>query len=102
MEAMSTERRQVSAGARCRWTTTAMALTLALATVLASSRAQAETLTIATLAPRKSAWGKVFNAWSKALTKKTGGQLKLSFYWNGAQGDDSTVVGKLRSGQIGR
>lgn len=61
---------------------------------------RAETLTIGTFAPQKSAWGKVFNAWSKAVSKKTNGGLELRFYWNGAQGDESTMVAKLRSGQL--
>ena len=82
------------------WRVAGTALALALATLSTSTVVQAETLSIATLAPRKSAWGKVFTAWSKAIDKKTAGKLKLSFYWNGAQGDDGTVVGKLRSGQI--
>ncbi len=66
----------------------------------ASGAARAEEITIATLAPKQSAWGKVFSAWSKAIAKKTSGKLELTFYWNGAQGDDNTVVSKLRSGQI--
>ncbi len=77
-----------------------LAALVTVALLLGIRHASAETLTIATLAPRKSAWGKVFSAWSKALKKKTGGQLELSFYWNGSQGDDGTVVAKLKSGQL--
>ena len=73
---------------------------LALAILALSGVSAGETLTIATLAPKKSAWGKVFNAWSKAVAKKTDNKLNLSFYWNGAQGDGATVVSKLRSGQL--
>jgi TRAP-type C4-dicarboxylate transport system substrate-binding protein len=78
------------------WFTAAALLTA----LTLSSISKAETLKIATMAPRQSAWGKVFHAWSKAVDKKTNGKLKLRFYWNATQGDESTVVAKLRSGQI--
>jgi TRAP-type C4-dicarboxylate transport system substrate-binding protein len=64
------------------------------------SSARATTLEIATLAPKRSAWGSVFSAWSRAVDKKTGGKLVLKFYWSASQGDESTVVAKLRSGQL--
>jgi len=76
----------------------ALALVLAASTV--ASVATAERLTIATLAPKQSAWGNVFSAWSKAVKKRTDGKLELTFYWNGSQGAGATVVSKLRSGQI--
>jgi len=72
-----------------------------MATVVTwSTTARADTLTIATVAPRQSLWGKVFGAWSKAVKKKTNGQLELKFYWNATQGDDTTTVAKIRSGQL--
>jgi TRAP-type C4-dicarboxylate transport system substrate-binding protein len=71
-----------------------------LALLLLAPAVSAETLTIATLAPKKSAWGKVFSAWSAAVKKKTDGKLDLTFYWNGSQGSGSTVVNKLKSGQL--
>ena len=78
--------------------TIAVAVTVVL--LLVGTAHAGDELKIATLAPKSSAWGKVFSAWSKAIDKKTGGKLQLKFYWNGAQGTDSTLVGKLRSGQI--
>jgi len=75
-------------------------LAIVVSLFVAGSAQAGEELEIATLAPKSSAWGKVFSAWSKAIDKKTGGKLKLKFYWNGAQGTDATLVNKLRSGQI--
>lgn len=77
-----------------------LGLVVLCATLCLPSRAVAEEITIATLAPKQSAWGKVFSAWSKAIKKKTDGKLELTFYWNGSQGDDNTVVSKLRTGQL--
>ncbi|HHH28360.1 MAG TPA: hypothetical protein ENK57_08455 [Polyangiaceae bacterium] len=77
-----------------------LCLAVVLSLLLSDVAHADDELKIATLAPKSSAWGKVFSAWSKAVDKKTKGKLKLKFYWNGAQGTDATLVGKLRSGQI--
>ena len=58
------------------------------------------TLRVATLAPKNSAWGKVFNVWSKALDKKTDGKLKLEIYYNAVQGMEDAMVGKMKTGQL--
>jgi TRAP-type C4-dicarboxylate transport system substrate-binding protein len=55
---------------------------------------------IGTLAPKKSAWGKVFGAWSKAVKKKSKGELELKWYYNAQQGDEGAMIGKMRSGQL--
>jgi len=68
--------------------------------LVSPSRAEATTINMATLAPRHSAWGKVFHAWSKALARKSHGKLVLRWYWNGQQGDAASVVRKMRSGQL--
>lgn len=59
-----------------------------------------EKLTIGTLVPRSSVWGKVFRVWGLAVKKKTKGRLRLKFYWNSSQGDEATMVGKVRAGQL--
>lgn len=60
----------------------------------------ATTLRIATLAPKESPWGKVFRAWSKAVSNETGGAVDLSWMWNGVAGPERSVVGKIRTGQL--
>ncbi|MCA9617573.1 MAG: TRAP transporter substrate-binding protein DctP [Myxococcales bacterium] len=75
-------------------------LSVLLLALTLTSAASAERLEIATLAPKKSAWGKVFSAWAQAVNKKTDGKLELRFYWGAVQGTDSAVVAKLRSGQL--
>src|SRR4051812_49765635 len=49
------------------------------ATLLGEGAARAETTTfrVATLAPRESPWGKVFNAWQKGIKEASHGQLEL-------------------------
>ena len=63
-------------------------------------RAHAEDLKFATLAPKESAWGKVFSTWAKAVDSESKGSLKMTWYWNGAQGDEAEMIGKMRSRQL--
>lgn len=79
-------------------------LVLALATTFfvmgPVSTAQAKTtLKMATLAPPQSPWGKVFKKWARAVKKKTKGEVKIQWLWNGTGGPERGVVGKIRSGQ---
>ena len=60
----------------------------------------AEKISMGTLAPKRSPWGKVFNAWAKAVKKKTDGNVEINWYYNGAQGDEGAMVSKMRSGQL--
>ncbi len=67
---------------------------------MAKSASAAEEIKLGTLAPAESAWGKVFKAWSKAVDEESHGALKLTWYFNGTQGDEIAMVGKMRSKQI--
>lgn len=58
------------------------------------------TIRVATLAPKGSSWMRVFDAWSRTVTKRTGGRLRLHFYSGGAAGDERDAVRKMRAGQI--
>ncbi|MEZ4301509.1 MAG: TRAP transporter substrate-binding protein DctP [Polyangiaceae bacterium] len=62
--------------------------------------AKAETVKIGTLAPKSSPWGKVFETWKKAVDEKSGGKLEIQFFYNGQQGDEDAMVGKIKSGQL--
>jgi TRAP-type C4-dicarboxylate transport system substrate-binding protein len=78
---------------------------LALASVLfasvcAENAGAAHTIRFATIAPRTSTWGKVLEAWQKAVEDKTQGQIQLTIYYNEVQGDERTVVSKMRTGQL--
>jgi TRAP-type C4-dicarboxylate transport system substrate-binding protein len=64
------------------------------------AHADPTTLTIGTLAPAESPWGKVFKVWKKAVNLRTNGSLDLQFFWNGQQGDEGAMVGKMRTGQL--
>jgi TRAP-type transport system periplasmic protein len=69
--------------------------------VLTPSEASAQTkLRIATLAPKNSAWGKVFKVWAKAVDQKSGGKLQLDIYYNAVQGNEDSMVGKMKTGQL--
>jgi len=74
---------------------------LAVLMGFASKEARAdEVIKIGTLAPRQSVWGQVFQVWETAVDKKSGGKLKLQFFYNGQQGDEGAMVGKMKAGQL--
>lgn len=60
----------------------------------------AEVVTVGTVAPKQSVWGRTFGVWEEAVKKKSAGKLELRIHYNGQQGDDGTMVGKVRSGQL--
>src|ERR1700755_2756533 len=59
-----------------------------------------QTLRIGTVAPRGSTWGKALAAWEKIVVEKTQGEVSLQVYYNAIQGDERTMVSKLRTGQL--
>jgi len=67
---------------------------------IARTAAAEEEMKFATLAPKDSAWGKVFSAWAKAVDEESNSALKLTWYYNAQQGDEIAAVGKMRSKQI--
>ncbi|MEM7435741.1 MAG: TRAP transporter substrate-binding protein DctP [Myxococcota bacterium] len=65
--------------------------------------AQAEAaheIRIATLAPRQSPLGDEYQKLKVGLKKATNGQVSLQMYYGGVAGDESTVVRKMRVGQL--
>jgi TRAP-type C4-dicarboxylate transport system substrate-binding protein len=79
-----------------------VALTLLVAVLGVARPAAADTkeLKIATVAPKDSAWGKVFNAWAKAVEDESGGNLKLTWFFNGSKGDEIAMVRKMNSKEL--
>lgn len=68
--------------------------------VASAARADGTVLKVGTLAPAESPWGQVFKVWQKGLKERTNGALELQFFWNGQQGDELAMVGKIRTGQL--
>jgi len=58
------------------------------------------TLKMATLAPPRSPWGKVFKTWSKAVEKKSNGDVVIDWLWSGSGGPEGGVVGKIKAGGL--
>ncbi len=78
-----------------------LVLVAAIALVLGASRsARADTLKVGTLAPGDSPWGQVFKVWAKAVDEKSNHAIQLQWFWNGTQGDENQMVGKIRTGQL--
>jgi TRAP-type C4-dicarboxylate transport system substrate-binding protein len=74
---------------------------LAAAVALAGdASADPTTLKVGTLAPGDSPWGQVFKVWKHAVEERSGNNLQLQFFWNGTQGDENAMVGKIRTGQL--
>ncbi len=78
-----------------RVVTVALVLTLARA-----ASAGPVVLKVGTLAPPDSPWGQVFKVWKRAVHQRSAGSVELQFFWNGSQGDDRAMVGKIRTGQL--
>lgn len=77
------------------------ALLAASFVVAAPGLAEAKSVVkIGTLAPKRSPWGKVFTAWTKAVKKRTNNEVDVIWLWNGTAGPEKNVVGKIRSGQL--
>jgi TRAP-type C4-dicarboxylate transport system substrate-binding protein len=78
----------------------ALTLGLGLAGSLASEAQAGEVIKIGTLAPGASPWGQVFKIWADAVSKKSDGKIELQFFYNGTQGDEGAMVGKMKAGQL--
>lgn len=78
-----------------------IALVVTVATLVSvPSASAAEQISIGTVAPKQSLWGRVFNVWQEAVKKKTDGKLEIVVFYNGQQGDDGAMIGKVKSGQL--
>lgn len=78
----------------------AISLVLALGVFAANDADAKVKIRFSTLAPKNSSWGKVFAVWEKAVVKKTNGEIELDVYYNGVQGMEDSMVGKMRTGQL--
>jgi TRAP-type C4-dicarboxylate transport system substrate-binding protein len=69
--------------------------------VTMQARAEAtHQLRIATLAPRDSPLGDVYQQLKTGMKERTGGQVNMKMYYGGVAGDEITVVRKMRVGQL--
>jgi TRAP-type C4-dicarboxylate transport system substrate-binding protein len=73
---------------------------LALAIGFAATAAEAVTIKIATIAPDGTAWMREMRAAGEAIKSKTEGRVEVKFYPGGVMGDDSTVLRKIKIGQL--
>lgn len=76
------------------------AVALLMGFLLPREASAAETLKFATLAPKQSIWGQVFQVWEKAVKKKSDEKMELVFDYNGSQGDEGAMAGKMKAGQL--
>jgi TRAP-type C4-dicarboxylate transport system substrate-binding protein len=78
----------------------ALAVCVVSLLALANPVRAAEVVSVGTVAPKQSVWGRTFAVWEEAVKKKSHDKLELRIHYNGQQGDDGTMVGKVRSGQL--
>jgi TRAP-type C4-dicarboxylate transport system substrate-binding protein len=86
-----------------RWMLTGIlgAVVLGLALGAAGeARSLAEVIRIGTLAPKASTWGRALDTWAKAVVAKSDGRLELQLWYNGQQGDEGAMVGKIKAGHL--
>jgi TRAP-type transport system periplasmic protein len=76
------------------------ALALLVGVGVSQNASATEVIKIGTLAPKASPWGQVFSVWEEAVKKKSDGKVELQFFYNGQQGDEGAMVGKMKAGQL--
>ena len=75
-------------------------LSIVLSICFAFAPAQAKVYKIATLSPDGLSWMKKLRASTREIEQKTEGRVKFKIYPGGVQGDDQTVLRKMRIGQL--
>ena len=73
---------------------------LVLLAVLVVLPAQAKTFKIATISPDGLSWMKKLRAGAEEVEARTSGRVKFKIYPGGVQGDDATVLRKIKIGQL--
>jgi TRAP-type C4-dicarboxylate transport system substrate-binding protein len=76
------------------------ALTLLVGLGAGQEAKAGEVIKIGTLAPGASPWGQVFKVWAEAVKKRSNEGVELQFFFNGQQGDEGAMVGKMKDGQL--
>ncbi|MFK7914281.1 MAG: TRAP transporter substrate-binding protein DctP [Pseudomonadales bacterium] len=88
--------RLARSAARCRMSAALLLLVGLFSTGLASGL----TLKIATVSPDGSTWMKTLRSAGKTVQERTEGRVKLKFFPGGVQGDDKTVLRKMKVGGL--
>lgn len=69
-------------------------------TLVFSPMSQAKTFKIATVSPDGLSWMEKMRAGAREIKERTDGRVKFKIYPGGVQGDDYTVLRKMRIGQL--
>ncbi|HEY1954184.1 MAG TPA: TRAP transporter substrate-binding protein DctP [Polyangiaceae bacterium] len=80
--------------------TRALAFGFLISLCAAPAHADPIVLKFGTLAPPASPWGRVFRVWARATDERSHSAVQIQFFWNGTQGDEGAMVGKIRTGQL--
>lgn len=67
---------------------------------LGTTIAQEHIIKFATIAPEGTTWMNVMKEYDAAIRKESGGRLGFKIYAGGVQGDEKTVLRKIRVGQL--
>jgi TRAP-type transport system periplasmic protein len=77
-----------------------MLVTLPGGRVLHADAGEPIVIKVATMAPRTRELNTRAKRYNQRLAEETGGRVQFRTYWGGVAGDDTTVMRKLRTGQI--
>ena len=75
-------------------------LSLLLILTLFNSTSEAKKLKIATISPDGSSWMQIMRTGAKEIAQQTENKVRIKFYPGGVMGDDSSVLRKIRFGQL--
>ena len=81
-------------------TLTSSIVALLVCLILMPSVSVAKTFKIATISPDGLSWMKKLRSGAKEIAKRTDNRVKFKIYPGGVQGDDYTVLRKMRIGQL--
>ncbi|MCA8959783.1 MAG: TRAP transporter substrate-binding protein DctP [Planctomycetes bacterium] len=73
---------------------------LVLALTAPSVSSETVEIKLATQAPEQSVWGRAMTEMAAEIDEATEGRVRLKCYANGVQGDEKTVLRKIRVGQL--
>lgn len=67
---------------------------------LSIASAEEVTLRMGTMAPEGTAWARELNAFAREVASRTGGAVRVKWYFGGISGDEPTMGERIRRGQL--
>jgi TRAP-type C4-dicarboxylate transport system substrate-binding protein len=83
-----------------RFATAVAALAVLMTAGAGAAIADTHTLSIATVAPRKTPWAELLKMYKKRVEKASNGRIKVKVFYGGSRGDENAAVRKVKQGHL--